>query len=214
MTTLLTKELDLATQSGTIVMPLKVAKSLASLIVLADKANGTTAALQRINIAVSDNELIATVSDRYVLAVAKYRPESSDDLAFYLDHAMAKFISGIKPLSKYSSETITFSVFDNALTVSNQVATQSQKLTKANVPDLAAFIANAVPATEVMPFTLNLDFLAKFAKIVDTNGDKLTKWELGQLVGSSATRVGPVLLTTDTPADMTISGMIQPNYKR
>lgn len=213
MTTVLTNETDLTTVQGSIELPLKVAKSLASLIVLADKANGITAALQRVNVAISDGELLATVSDRYVLAVAKYEIETSDNLAFYLDHATAKFISGIKPLSKYSTEILTFTVANGVLTVSNHVATQNQHLTKANVPDFLPFIANAVPSTDSVPFTLNLEYLAKFSKIVDSNGDKLTKWELIQTNGSSPSKPGPVLLSTDLPNGMSITGMIQPNYK-
>ena len=202
-------ETQYSTMTGTAQLPLDMAKSIASLINIAESPKGSAPLLQRVQVELTENGLTASATDKYIVAIAEYWHESADLQGFYLDHDAAKFIASLKPLSKHHREFLTFELSNGTLTITNGIKTHVSRLFDSKFPYVESIFRDAELATEATPTALNLTYLSKFTKLVDATGAKIDTWVMTS-TQSTPVKPGPVLLKPSKDS-INIKGMIQPN---
>jgi DNA polymerase III sliding clamp (beta) subunit (PCNA family) len=184
-------------------LPLVVAKSIASMAVLAD-AKATAPALGLIKVVFDETSLTAIATDRYVAGRAKFTYDGDARGTIYLTTAMAKFITGLK-----NGDVVNFDLAaDGCLTVSNYATGMTDTHYKGNYPAVETIIDGHKPGTtEGQSFTVEL--IAKLGKLVGIDGKKITVWHLQPGTSERPDRPAPVLATKDE-----FQVIIQPNLVR
>ena len=182
-------------------VPLAVAKSIASMAVLAD-AKATAPALKLIKVVFDETGITAIATDRYVAGRAKFTYAGGPAGTIYIPVAMAKFITTLK------NAVVNFELVDGSLTVSDY----SNAMTAANYdgqyPAVETLIDGHKPGTtEGQTFTVEL--IAKLGKLVGVDGKKLTVWHLQPGTSERPERPAPIIATSE---EFTV--LIQPNLVR
>jgi DNA polymerase III sliding clamp (beta) subunit (PCNA family) len=182
-------------------VPLAVAKSIASMAVLAD-AKATAPALKLIKVVFDETSITAIATDRYVAGRAKFTYDGGITGTIYIPIAMAKFITTLK------NAIVNFELVDGSLTVSDY----SNAMTAANYdgqyPAVETLIDGHKPGTtEGQTFTVEL--IAKLGKLVGVDGKKLTVWHLQPGTSERPERPAPIIATSE---EFTV--LIQPNLVR
>jgi hypothetical protein len=182
-------------------VPLAVAKSIASMAVLAD-AKATAPALKLIKVVFDETSITAIATDRYVAGRAKFTYDGSITGTIYLTAAMAKFITGLK------NSVVNFELVDGSLTVSDYSNAMTDAEYKGNYPAVETIIDGHKPGTtEGQSFTIEL--LAKLGKLVGIDGKKIPVWHLQPGTTENPNRPAPILATKDE-----FQVIIQPNLIR
>jgi DNA polymerase III sliding clamp (beta) subunit (PCNA family) len=183
-------------------LPLAVAKSIASMVVLTSK-DKITPALTVIKVVFDETSITAIATDRYVAGRAKFTYDGDARGTIYLTAAMAKFITGLK-----GGRIVNFKLTDGSLTVDDFSASISDANYKGNYPAVETLIDGHKPGTtEGQSFTVEL--IAKLGKIVGVDGKKLTVWHLEPGTSERPERPAPIIATNE---EFTV--LIQPNLVR
>jgi DNA polymerase III sliding clamp (beta) subunit (PCNA family) len=192
----------IATTELTAQLPLVVAKSIASMVVLTSK-DKITPALTVIKVVFDETSITAIATDRYVAGRAKFTYDGDARGTIYLTAAMAKFITGLK-----GGRIVNFKLADGSLTVDDFSASISDANYKGNYPAVETLIDGHKPGTtEGQSFTVEL--IAKLGKIVGVDGKKLTVWHLEPGTSERPERPAPIIATNE---EFTV--LIQPNLVR
>ena len=183
-------------------LPLAVAKSIASMVVLTSK-DKITPALTVIKVVFDETSITAIATDRYVAGRAKFTYDGDARGTIYLTAAMAKFITGLK-----GGRIVNFKLTDGSLTVDDFSASISDANYKGNYPAVETLIDGHKPGTtDGQSFTVEL--IAKLGKIVGVDGKKLTVWHLEPGTSERPERPAPIIATNE---EFTV--LIQPNLVR
>lgn len=163
----------------TINLPAKIAKSVASLNAVAASPKSYAPLFQTVRVEIASNEVTAMATDKYSLAVASYFLDTdTPDAVFYLDTLAVKFISGIKLPSRGFAGIVKIEIEDDRLTVSYDSLSQSFPYKSFEYPaqHLTGMVANWQMGTEPLPFGVDPNRFASFAKILDEDGNKIARW--------------------------------------
>jgi hypothetical protein len=189
----------------TAALPLATAKSIASLAVFADKPKGDVRALQVIKLTFTEDSVIAIATDRYCAARVKFTYSGPAIGSVYIDHAGAKFITGLVAKSgavvEFDSETnsIAYQQF------SDYQAMHYCPAYSGNYPPVETMLDGHKAGSSVgNAFTV--DFLAKLGKVVGIDGKKITVWHLEPGESANPNRPTPWMATSDE-----FQVLIQPN---
>jgi hypothetical protein len=173
------------------------------MVAFTDNKKGSVPALQLIKITFDRDYITATATDRYTAVVAKWGYDAIDGPEFgpvYLDTAGAKFITGL--LAK-PGQSVEFSTEANGqLVVSYQQfedyqAKHFSPAFNGNYPNVETLFDGLVVGG-VEKQALNVNLLAKLAKLVDSNGKKLDgTWEFTYHTDET-NRPKPVLATNNS----------------
>jgi hypothetical protein len=203
--------MDTITTTTTASLTLDVAKSIASLAVFAEPAKGTTPALQVIELNFTEDSVIAVATDRYTAAKAVFAYPGDAIGRVYLDHAGAKFISG---LVASPGMMVEFTPEENGqLAIAYQQfgdyqARHYSPRYLAKFPGIESMIDGHKAGTmATTAFTIEL--LAKLGKVVGLNGKKIGVWTFTPGETDRPDRPAPILATKDE-----FSVLIQPNLTR
>lgn len=182
-------------------LPLAVAKSIASMVVLTSKEK-LTPALTLIKVVFDETSITAIATDRYVAGRAKFTYDGDARGTIYLTAAMAKFITGLK------NAVVDFELVDNRLTVSDRSNAIADANYKGQFPAVETLIDGHKPGTtDGQSFTVEL--IAKLGKIVGVDGKKLTVWHLQPGTTENPNRPAPIIATSE---EFTV--LIQPRLNR
>jgi hypothetical protein len=182
-------------------VPLAVAKSIASMAVLAD-AKATAPALGLIKVVFDETGITAIATDRYVAGRAKFTYAGGPVGTIYIPVAMAKFITTLK------NAIVNFELVDGSLTVSDYSNAMTDAEFKGNYPAVETIIDGHKPGTtEGQSFTVEL--IAKLGKLVGVDGKKITVWHLQPGESVNPNRPSPVLAAKDE-----FQVIIQPNLAK
>jgi DNA polymerase III sliding clamp (beta) subunit (PCNA family) len=159
--------------SAELVVPLSLAKAIASFSVFTD-TKSVVPSLQQVKVWIGSSELEVIATDRYVAAKGVYSFETGVGAqgAIYLDPATCKFISGIKA----KIGTVKFEVIEGNLTVSDYTATHTSRMFADKYPEVETIIDNW-QAGSITQATLKIDLLTKLGKVVNPSGNKAEVWQ-------------------------------------
>jgi hypothetical protein len=195
----------------TAALPLATAKSIASLAVFADKPKSATPALQVIELNFTEDSVIAVATDRYTAGKAVFTYSGPAIGRVYLDHAGAKFITGL--LAK-PGVMVEFSIEANGQLIiayqqyGDYQATHYAPRYLAKFPGIESMIDGHKAGTmATTAFTIEL--LAKLGKVVGIDGKKIGVWTFTPGETDRPDRPAPILATKDE-----FSVIIQPNLAR
>jgi len=185
-------------------VPLAVAKSIASMAVLAD-AKATAPALKLIKVVFDETSITAIATDRYVAGRAKFTYDGGITGTIYIPIAMAKFITGLK------NSVVNFELANGSITVSdyaNSMMDADYNCSGGQYPAVETLIDGHKPGTtEGQTFTVEL--IAKLGKLVGVDGKKLPVWHLQPGTSERPERPAPIIATSE---EFTV--LIQPNLVR
>lgn len=196
------------TITTTAALPLATAKSIASLAMFADKANSPTPALQVIELTFTEDSVIAVATDRYCAARARFTYSGPAIGKFYLDHAGAKFITG---LVKAPNAVVEFDTAANTVAYQQYGDYQAKHFGneyRAKFPAIESIMDAHKPGTSTGN-SFTVEFLGKLGKVVGIDGKKITVWHLEPGDNSDAPhRPAPSMATSEE-----FQVLIQPNLK-
>lgn len=174
-------------------LDLATAKSIASLINIAEKATSATPVLQQVRCTLYvDGTIIAVATDRYAVIKASYETENTGGTTeFSITHSMAKFIAGIKN----GHSGVYLSIVDDQVIASVGGDTHTTAKMLGNYPPVTELITNWQIGTDAMPVSLSLSLLSRLAKIVDVAGKKVEDWQIELGNSDRPARPAPVRLT-------------------
>lgn len=177
----------------TLTLPLAQAKSIASLINIAEGAKGIFSVLQYVKVNIADNVLTAVATDRYVAGYGTYLLEDPiEDASFWLDATACKLIKAIKA-PKYGHGFVTFEIDADAdVVVSDGVSSIRSGAPKGNYPDILGLIGGMAEATDgAKSVRLTLSKIAQIDKVAPSIGG-LDAWHLTHMASGREGKPGPV----------------------
>ena len=191
----------------TAALPLATAKSIASLAVFADKPKSATPALQVIQLTFTEDSVIAVATDRYCAARVKFNYSGPAIGSVYVDHAGAKFITGL--LTK-PGITVEFNAEDNSIAYQQYGDYQAKHYCapyRAKFPAIESILDGHKPGTSTGN-SFTVEFLGKLGKVVGIDGKKITVWHLEPGESVNPNRPSPSMATSEE-----FQVLIQPNLK-
>jgi hypothetical protein len=194
----------------TAALPLATAKSIASLAVFADKPKSATPALQVIQLTFTEDSVIAVATDRYCAARVKFNYSGPAIGSVYVDHAGAKFITGL--LAK-PGVMVEFSIEANGQLIiayqqyGDYQATHYAPRYLAKFPAIESILDGHKPGTSTGN-SFTVEFLGKLGKVVGIDGKKITVWHLEPGESVNPNRPSPSMATSEE-----FQVLIQPNLK-
>jgi hypothetical protein len=181
----------------TINLNARVAKSAASLIAVAADRHSTPL-FQVVRVEIKEQTLTAIATDKYSLAVANYDLDTeTPEAVFYLDAAAVKFISGIK-LPKYGfAGVVSFEIGEDRLTVAHggTSVTLAYKSFEYPAPQMLSLVEGWQRGTEGQPFGIDPSRFASFAKILDADGNKISRWVMNFGQSTNGNKPAPLRLS-------------------
>lgn len=181
--------------SVTLNMSLTEAKSMASLINLADTSRNPVAPiLGYIEATIDGNSIIAKATDRYVAGTGVHEClvlNGSDEglISFYIDAIGAKFIKSQKPISRYDEQNeFQFMLLNGTLGISYGGASVTIQQPTAKFPPIGEMLLNFKPSEAMPMLSLNLNKIGQINKLEPLSTGN---WIITPLEGS-ANKPGPV----------------------
>lgn len=191
----------------TLIVSATVAKSIASLINIAEPKSSALP-LQYVRVELSNGQLRAVATDRYVVIVAEYEAIEAEpgEAVFYIDATTAKFITGAK--GDYEFEfTVKPDYRELRIEVNQAGMTVGQP--NFNYPPVVELWDSIKPAEQADPLSLNFTFFTRLAKIAGLDGKKLEQWIIQPSVSSGSGKPGPLQLTAR--GSSAFRALVQPN---
>jgi hypothetical protein len=176
----------------TLTLPLAQAKSIASLINIAEGAKGIFSVLQSVKVNIADNVLTAVATDRYIAGYGTYLLEDPiEDASFWLDANACKLIKAMKA-PKYGHAFVTFEIFADDVLISDGVSSIRSGAPKDNYPDILGLIGGMAEAPEgARSVSLTLSRIAQIDKVIPSIGG-LDAWHLTHMDSGREGKPGPV----------------------
>lgn len=177
----------------TLTLPLAQAKSIASLINIAESSKGIFTVLQYVKVTITDNVLIAVATDRYIAGYGTYLLEDPiEDATFWLDANVCKLIKAIKA-PKYGHGFATFDIDpDSDVVISDGVSSIRSGAPKGNYPPILNLITSMDEATDgTKSVRLTLSKISQIDKVVPSIGASNT-WHLTHMASGRENKPGPV----------------------
>lgn len=165
--------------SNSVNIRLDVARSIASLISVADSGKNAMPLLSQVVVTIAGGVFKARATDRFALVelTGPYGDETVE-AELRITPKIAKFLLTAKA-REFSAIDVEFTVDDESRTITAAIdggAREVDTYAIGNYPSIGKFVADWQIAEKAAPIGLSLPRLAAFTKIIDLSGEKITDW--------------------------------------